>query len=143
MQRDAVCIAESSKGLLQLRQLDLAKIEAQERPWNLINDLQEATHPSSWNDREGPLIRVSVNLEPDSDCPGETRGVVVLKVVWLSYSTRQLTSFMPHASHNSYVVNDPWRIRSCLHLAVTVLHAVSRCIESLYLFNELHIYSIL
>ena len=81
-----MCPAESSKGLVQLTQCDLAKTDAQERPYQLINDLRGASRCAGsavtpTNARTWPLIRVSVNLEPDSNCPEETRGVVVLKVV--------------------------------------------------------------
>lgn len=72
--------AESSKGLAQLRQYDLAKAEAQDRPWQLTSDLQAAARHAAVN--TWPLIRVSVKLEPDSDGPEETRGLVIIKVIW-------------------------------------------------------------
>ena len=64
---------------MQLRKYNLAKAEAQDRPWHLVTDLQGAAKHAAVN--TWPLIRVSVNLEPDSESPEETRGLVVFKVI--------------------------------------------------------------
>ena len=61
--------------MVQLRQCDLAKGEARDRPWQLISDLQSASTACLW-----PLIRVELNLEPESKRPDEIRGTLVLKV---------------------------------------------------------------
>lgn len=86
---------------MQLRKCDLAKAEAQDRPWQLVSDLQAAAkHVSAW-----PIIRVSLNLEPESDEPAEIRGTVVIKVVLCLHSTRQIIVFKLHASHDGQIVN--------------------------------------
>ncbi|KAL3157879.1 hypothetical protein ABBQ32_012289 [Trebouxia sp. C0010 RCD-2024] len=77
-------LEESSKGMVQLRQYDLAKGEARDRPWQLISDLHSASATCMW-----PSIRVELNLEPDSKRPDETRGTVVLKVwCWRNGTSR-------------------------------------------------------
>lgn len=78
--------AESSKGLVQLRLRDLAESEAQGRPWRLISDLQAAAKQVAAN--MWPVIRVSVNIDPESDGPEETRGTVAIKVFLCLHSTR-------------------------------------------------------
>ena len=72
---------------MQLRLRDLAADEAQSRPWRLISDLQAAAKQVAAN--MWPLIRVSVNIDPESDGPEETRGTVAIKVFLCLHSTGQ------------------------------------------------------
>lgn len=96
--RGMLCVtAESSKGLVQLRLRDLAEDEAQSTPWRLISDLQAAAKQVAAN--MWPLIRVSVNLDPESDGPEETRGTVMIKVVLCLHSTRQRTQMLQPGCH--------------------------------------------
>lgn len=115
-----LCTAESSKGMVQLRQCDLAKAEARDRPWQLISDLQCASATCIW-----PSIRVELNLEPDSERPDETRGTVVFKVGLSPCSMQQVLGLVVHASVDHKSVNGQGSALtgSCIS-AATYLQAV-------------------
>ena len=76
-----VFCAESAEGLAWLKEYESRKAEAQEQPWQVVTELVTANiHQLSPTSVKFPLIRVSVNLEPESDRPEETRGTAVIKV---------------------------------------------------------------
>lgn len=73
--------AESAEGLAQLKEYETAKAEAQEQPWLVVTELVAASrHMLGPNNVKWPSVRVSLNLEPESDRPKETRGTAVIKV---------------------------------------------------------------
>lgn len=102
--------------MVQLRQYDLAKGEARDRPWQLISDLHSASATCMW-----PSIRVELNLEPDSKRPDETRGTVVLKVGLFLCSMQQVLRLVVHASVDRKSVKwsrlgSDWFLYFCCHL---------------------------
>lgn len=110
--QECMCTAESAKALMQLRQRYLAQKAAQERPWQLISDLQQACESGAWS--AAPSLRVSVNLEPESDHPEETRGVVALKVGLSSKQTKSTMTVLHLMTAEAYMkVTHCWLTLAC------------------------------
>jgi len=74
------CIAETQKRLAQLQEVGRQKALAIKRPWKVVKELKNAVKWSQYPASESTLIRLRMTLEPASNHPDETKGLLNLTV---------------------------------------------------------------